>query len=70
KVSPGMKFGDAELLGVPNVLVAGRGLADGVVELRDRFTGESTDLPVDEAADAVVARLREQYAKQDAIELL
>ena len=39
--SPGVKFKDAELLGVPWIVVVGRGWADGVVELRNRFTGES-----------------------------
>ena len=38
--SPGVKFKDAELLGVPWVVVVGRGWANGVVELRNRFTGE------------------------------
>ena len=36
KVSPGVKFGDAELIGVPKIVIAGRGVADGVVELWDR----------------------------------
>ena len=35
-VSPGVKFKDAELLGMPTIVVVGRGLADGVVEVRDR----------------------------------
>jgi prolyl-tRNA synthetase len=49
-VSPGVKFTDAELLGVPTILVVGRGLADGVVEVKDRATGERTDIKL---ADAV-----------------
>lgn len=53
-VSPGVKFTDAELLGVPKILVAGRRSAEGVVELKDRRTGEREELSV---ADAV-ARLR------------
>jgi prolyl-tRNA synthetase len=53
-VSPGVKFNDAELVGVPTVVVVGRGLADGVVEVKDRRTGERTDVPL---AD-VVAHLR------------
>ena len=53
KVSPGVKFGDAELVGVPRVLVVGRGAADGQVELWDRRTGERDALPVEEA----IARL-------------
>ncbi|MBC9711738.1 proline--tRNA ligase [Streptomyces sp. TRM66268-LWL] len=52
-VSPGVKFTDAELIGVPKILVAGRRTAEGVVELKDRRTGEREELPVAEA----VARL-------------
>ena len=48
-----MKFTDAELLGVPTIVVAGRRAAEGVVELKDRRTGEREELTVDEA----VARL-------------
>ncbi|KQM83990.1 proline--tRNA ligase [Agromyces sp. Leaf222] len=54
KVSPGVKFGDAELIGVPRILIVGRGAADGEVELWDRRTGERQTLP---AADAVAALL-------------
>ena len=36
KVSPGVKFADAELLGIPVLVVVGRGLADGVIEVRLR----------------------------------
>ena len=43
-VSPGVKFKDAELIGVPTIVVVGRGLADGVVEVKDRRTGERTDV--------------------------
>ncbi|MGI4896640.1 MAG: proline--tRNA ligase [Janthinobacterium lividum] len=50
KVSPGVKFKDAELVGVPTILVVGKGLADGVVELKDRRSGNSEQIP---AADAV-----------------
>ncbi|MFI8186642.1 proline--tRNA ligase [Actinacidiphila glaucinigra] len=49
-VSPGVKFTDAELLGVPTILVVGRGAADGVVEVKDRRSGEREELSV---ADAV-----------------
>ncbi|MFB7089962.1 proline--tRNA ligase [Streptomyces sp. NPDC056296] len=52
-VSPGVKFTDAELIGVPRILVAGRRSAEGVVELKDRRTGEREELTVEEA----VARL-------------
>ncbi|MGW5383025.1 proline--tRNA ligase [Nocardia sp. NPDC003963] len=56
--SPGVKFKDAELLGMPYVLVIGRGWAEGKVELRDRFTGETVDVPADSAVDTVLARVR------------
>jgi prolyl-tRNA synthetase len=54
KVSPGVKFGDAELVGVPKIVIVGRGAADGQVELWDRSTGDREVVPVAE----VVARLR------------
>jgi len=50
KVSPGIKFTDAELIGVPTIVTVGRGLADGVVEYRDRRTDERRELPVVDAA--------------------
>ena len=49
-VSPGVKFKDAELLGMPTIVVVGKGLADGVVEVRDRRTGEREDVAVADAA--------------------
>lgn len=55
-VSPGVKFTDSELIGVPKILVAGRRSAEGVVELKDRRTGEREELTVDEA----IARLTRQ----------
>jgi prolyl-tRNA synthetase len=54
-VSPGVKFKDAELLGVPTIVVVGRGLADGVVEVRDRRTGDRTDVPIADAVDHLAA---------------
>ncbi|MCC3771190.1 proline--tRNA ligase [Streptomyces sp. UNOC14_S4] len=56
-VSPGVKFTDAELIGVPTILVVGRGAADGLVELKDRRTGERTELPLSEAVARVTALL-------------
>ena len=44
KASPGVKFKDAELLGVPWIVVVGRGWADGVVELRNRFRRNARNL--------------------------
>lgn len=55
-VSPGVKFTDAELIGVPKILVAGRRSAEGVLELKDRRTGEREELTVDEAIARLVAQ--------------
>jgi prolyl-tRNA synthetase len=46
QASPGVKFKDAELLGVPWIVVVGRGWAEGKVELRNRFSGETREVPV------------------------
>ena len=58
KVSPGVKFKDAELIGVPTIVTVGRGLADGTVEVRDRRTGEREEVAVDAAAARVVEAVR------------
>ncbi|MGW4884120.1 proline--tRNA ligase [Streptomyces murinus] len=52
-VSPGVKFTDAELIGVPQILVAGRRSAEGILELKDRKTGEREEVSVEDA----IARL-------------
>ena len=54
KLSPGVKFADAELIGVPKIVIAGRGVADGVVEVWDRASGDRVAVPI----DGVVAALR------------
>jgi prolyl-tRNA synthetase len=51
--SPGVKFADAELIGVPTILVVGRGLANGVVEVKDRRSGERVEVAVAEAVEHV-----------------
>ena len=43
KVSPGVKFKDAELIGVPTIVVVGKGLVDGVVEVKDRRSGRARE---------------------------
>src|SRR5699024_1487383 len=48
--SPGVKFADAELVGIPTIVVVGRGLANGVIEVEDRATGEREEVSVDDAA--------------------
>ncbi len=52
-VSPGVRFKDAELIGVPTIVVVGRGVADEAnptIEVKDRRTGDREDIPL---ADAV-----------------
>ncbi|MGQ2912224.1 proline--tRNA ligase [Aeromicrobium sp.] len=58
KVSPGVKFKDAELLGMPTIVVVGKGLADGVVEVKDRATGSRRDVPVAGLVDELRAVCR------------
>ena len=53
KVSPGVKFKDAELLGAPYILVVGRGLETGEVELKTRSTGQTQTLALADAAATV-----------------
>lgn len=54
KVSPGVKFKDAELVGVPTMVVVGKGLAQGSVEIKDRRSGERREVsPADVVAEVV-----------------
>ncbi|MFW0108243.1 proline--tRNA ligase [Rothia sp. P7181] len=61
KVSPGVKFKDSELLGVPTIIVVGRGYADGKIEIRDRRTGSSREVNLDEA----VAQVQHEITAED-----
>ena len=54
-MSPGVKFKDAELIGIPTIVVVGRGLADGFIEVKDRATGERRDVEVADAVDELSA---------------
>jgi prolyl-tRNA synthetase len=56
--SPGVKFADAELLGVPTIVVVGRGLAAGTVELRDRRSGDREEVPLDDIVERLLAVCR------------
>ena len=58
KVSPGVKFKDAELIGLPTIVTVGRGLAEGNVEVKDRRSGERTEVPVGDAVDHLVGVVR------------
>jgi prolyl-tRNA synthetase len=55
---PGVKFKDADLIGVPFRVVVGKKLSGGMVELVDRKTRQSSDVAVGSAAAAVAQRLR------------
>ncbi|HLM21488.1 MAG TPA: His/Gly/Thr/Pro-type tRNA ligase C-terminal domain-containing protein, partial [Propionibacteriaceae bacterium] len=54
-VSPGVKFADSEILGMPTIVVVGRGLSNGVIEVRDRSSGENTEVPVEDALAEIIA---------------
>ncbi len=53
-VSPGVKFADSELIGVPTIVVVGRGLAEGTIEVKDRRSGERMHVPVGDAVAKLV----------------
>ena len=54
-VSPGVKFNDSELIGVPTIVVVGKRLVEGFIEVKDRRTGERTDIPIADAVSALLA---------------
>jgi prolyl-tRNA synthetase len=58
KISHGVKFKDAELIGVPTIVVVGKGLADGTIDVKDRATGERVAVPTVQVVDHVVRRVR------------
>jgi prolyl-tRNA synthetase len=64
KVSPGVKFKDAELIGVPTIVVVGRGVVDSpansVVEIKDRVTSVREEVPVEDAAGRLAALVNGQ----------
>lgn len=53
KVSPGVKFGDAELIGVPKIVIVGRGLESGEVDVWNRRTGERNAVKLESAVAAL-----------------
>ena len=56
KVSPGVKFADAELIGNPWIIICGRGVADGEVELWNRVTGERSQVKIDSVLAELMAK--------------
>ena len=53
-VSPGVKFKDADLIGVPTIIVVGRGITDGLIEVKDRRSGDRRDVPLSDAVAELV----------------
>ena len=58
-VSPGVKFADSEILGMPTIVVIGRGLSRGVVEVRDRQSGEQVEVAVEDAIPEILAAVHD-----------
>ncbi|WP_433533345.1 proline--tRNA ligase [Micromonospora sp. CA-263727] len=56
-VSAGVKFTDAELIGIPRTVVVGRRLTDGYVELRNRATGERIELSLETVAERLLDKV-------------
>jgi prolyl-tRNA synthetase len=54
-VSPGVKFADSEILGMPTIVVIGRNLSRNVVEVRDRQSGEHVEVAVEDALTEILA---------------
>ena len=55
--SPGVKFKDAELIGIPVIVVVGKALEQGNVEIRVRKSGDKSEIPVATAVDFIVELL-------------
>ncbi|TVR17539.1 MAG: proline--tRNA ligase [Planctomycetota bacterium] len=55
---PGVKFKDWELIGIPLTVVCGRGLADGLVEVKHRHDGRSEDVPLDTVVEQLAQEVR------------
>jgi prolyl-tRNA synthetase len=62
-VSAGVKFTDAELIGIPRSVVVGRRLRDGYAEVRDRSTGEREDVALGEVTGVIKKSLGYRTAK-------
>ena len=61
---PGVKFKDADLFGIPvRVAIGSRGLAEGVVEVKLRDSGEVDKVPIAEAALRIKALVDSKYAQ-------
>ena len=56
--SPGVKFKDAELIGIPVIVVIGKALEQGNVEIRVRKSGEKSEVAVETALEAIISTLK------------
>jgi prolyl-tRNA synthetase len=56
--SAGVKFKDAELIGIPVIVVVGKGLASGIIDLRNRWTNTKSEVPVGEATAEILALVK------------
>jgi prolyl-tRNA synthetase len=55
--SPGVKFNDSELIGVPTIVVVGKRSAEGLIEIKDRLSGERRDVPITDAVEQVLVEI-------------
>jgi prolyl-tRNA synthetase len=55
--SPGVKFKDAELIGIPFILIVGKALADGKIEMRIRSTGEKSEIALEGAIEKIYSTI-------------
>ena len=62
-VSPGVKFNDSELIGIPTIVVVGKRLTDGFVEVKDRASGERSDVAIDEVVETIANLCRHEAAE-------
>ena len=58
EASPGVKFKDAELIGNPIIVIVGKALSEGKVELRVRSSGEKSEVPLGDITNQVLAALK------------
>jgi prolyl-tRNA synthetase len=61
--SPGVKFKDADLIGIPFRITVGKKLASGMVELSERRTNQKSDVPVGEVVAHLAQRIRAAKAQ-------
>jgi prolyl-tRNA synthetase len=54
EASPGVKFKDAELIGIPKIIIVGKALADGKVEVRDRKSGDKSEVAVGDVVQSLI----------------